>query len=1354
MSERKMSARTGTSPIIVALVFLGCLLAAADVVLGQDRLQLLRNGGFEEDEMSFRGEPASSCGGYSNDQYFNMQDRFPDGWTWPGVYVPSGQGTGKQDAWPRQEVTLDAAVRRSGTRSLLLQGNSASLQQSVDWNRLVDIYADVSGSNWGPTDRTEEMTVRQGLFQDILLAGWVRCEGVPADAAGSATLTLGRVATATFDLPADAADWTPFELLLSAEEQARAGKQGVPGRSLSVTLSYQSPTGAGRLWLDDLTVSVPERAAPNLLPNGSFEAVVAAGDAVAPAGRGTDMSGAADPEDPVPYPEGWSRPFKWTYLPPPAYYVWNHWQHFFTPGRGAPRLDALVARTGRHSLRLDLLAGDEYALESPTITIGQEEARPIEVTAWVKADRLRHLDFMLVDEQGRRVPANPTLLFWGGPLSGTHEWIAVRKVFQGFEPIRSFRLRVGGRGFNGTTATDVGVWHAYNQVSTVWIDDMSVREVYSTAQELADRGVAIPAQHGPAGAVRAAALELGERLYGENEIAAVVRNNTGETAMVALEAVLVTPSGREQEPARSRKVRLGPGQPAALTVPYELTELSPGWRQPGTIRVSLLVNGEPAAMETYFYGTWPVVADVRPSKAALDETENPILVAINLGLARKTLAQTSSLTIEVVDRRTGKAVIEDILKDIPAAIASTEITPAAEDRFYFYMPRVGLLDHRNLVLREMDISELPLRPWDDPESDWVIRVTGEGGFLRGPRFVAESHPFARLTKMEEVLEPVREVTVDPEGHFLRINGKPLFVFAQSHANGAAIGGAPVSRSVAFYPDRLKVNGMNGASRWAGIETADAFWEANVYAPMVMVHHPNVDSRQEKLQELERGELSMWKATGGGEVPYTVARVNNHPAALGVFVGMSEGIVSDSPSLRAQMQYADALREKINRPVGYMDNHSQFYPWNDEDRLLDHIDLLFMEREEGNLFRPELTVREWMKRKKRWMICDLPQTYENVPHARERYQAIKNTLNGARGWFGIQGCADPSLYRLLGGELRHMFTFLSANQGCPEVAAPEGVTARAWRKGDRVLVIAEQHNPVPRGSWDWRTGVCGREAPSHTGASRHLVTPVKGGYAIHGYNDDIYREVAAGDSIRQEVCVEPGRPPQAVFLIVPGNGDFNHVAYWGAFDHNEFRAGKVDAFLAGECYSMAAYGINSAHSQDPIYLEYQAKRRFPASGFVRMGELPKPGEWTTLTVPLDGLKLTGKVVDGLMFMTSGDGLAWWGRSTLVRADGTEEVMLDGRMGRDPEQFRQATISLPGLANGTVRVVGECRTLQMTAGSWSDDLAGEDLYDCFTDGWLGDGITYRAPVDSLPEALELSYSYDDSPRCVRVYEVIPE
>ncbi|MBI2192109.1 MAG: hypothetical protein HYU36_09005 [Planctomycetes bacterium] len=1337
------------------------LMAHISSAAGEAVLQILRNGGFEEDEMTFRGEPAASCGGTANDQWFNMRDAFPDGWTWAGVYNPAPFSMPKESEWPRPEVTLDGQVRRSGQFALRLQGTKITLDQTIEWNRVADIYRDTTpaGHRDSP-DFTSTIPVRPDLFQDLLLTGWARASEWPDDAAASASLTVHGLASASWNVPRGATDWTRFEVRITAAAQAAAAASGkLTGINLQVVLNTQSPSARGRVWFDDLALTLHPRPEPNLLPDPSFEIADDASKAPPASGRGSNLAGAARPPAGSPYPSGWSLPTKWVYLPPPYYYVWNHWQHFFGACRGYPRIDAIVALSGRQSLRLDLLPGDEYALDSPSLPLNQKELRPLELTAWVKADRLRHIDFMLLDPEGRRLPANTLFTYWGGLASGSHDWLAVRKLFIGYAPLTNVRIRIGARGFNGQTRTDVGHWHAYNQVSTVWIDDVALREVGCTAADLTQRNIEPPQAPSAGPGIRAMDLDLGERLYGENRVSALVLNEGPAPARVALEAVLFTPSGRAQKGRRGKELTAPPGVPTALSAPYEVAELSPSWHFPGRLQVTLWIDGRAHAVETYAYGTWPVVAAVRPSKACLDTTENPILVAVNLGLSAKTLAEVKSLTIEAVHRQTGKAACHTVVEDVQAAIASARINPAASDRFYFYMPRAGLLDHRNLLLAELDIASLTPRPWDNPEAEWVLRITGRGLFRK--IFTAESHSFSRLTPFDEKLPPIREVTIDPEGHFYRVDGKPFLPFAQSHANGPANGGAPPSRSVSFHPEHAKVNSFNSLSRWCGIKIAQENWEkANVYAPMVYSYYsPHGHKPQfllDALPKLDAG-LMLLAATHYDIDLRPIADFNASPSSLAYFLRMDEAIleVSAGPeAFQAEQAYADAIRKKLTRPVGIMDNHSQFYPWHGDDGYLDHVDVFYFERESGSVFRPDLALRGFLKRKKTWMLCDLPQTYENVPHERERYRALTNLLNGCRGWFGIQGCADPSLYRALGGELRHLFSYLSSGESQPAVTAPEGVTARAWKKANSVLVIAEQHNPIPLGRWEWAAGVGGRQAPAHTGTSRHLATPVKGGFAIHGYKDDLPRELALGDVLLQEIFISPDRVPQAVLIAVPGDGDFNHVATWGVFDWNEFHAQRVDAFLAGECYSHAAYGINWYRSQEPHWLDYQARHRFPASAFVRLGDLPRPGVWTTLSVPIDSLQLSGRASDGLVFISSGDGLAYWGKSSLRTARGKEMPLLDGRIGRDQRPFRNATLLLPGSDRGVVRVIGEARSIPMAGGQWTDDLMGEDLYDSLVDGYLGDGITYGAPIDALPEALELGYTYDSSPRCLRAYEVVGE
>lgn len=1324
-------------------------------LMAEQPLQFLRNGGFEEDEMTFRGEPASSCGGGCNDQWFNMQDRFPDGWEWPGVNSPSIYGMARQSEWPRVEVTLDSETFRSGSRSLRIQGVKVNIRQAITWNSLLDLYRDKSTGR-ALKDHTSELPVREGLFQDITLTGWYRSSEIPKDAVAKVSFSVGRLATGSFNIDRNTTDWTEFQILIAAQVQLEAAlkhKGTLKGTSLAIAIDYASKEGTGSFWLDDLKLTAAPRQEPNLLPNSSFESS-AVSAAEKPSGRGVYLKGAPQVGDEASYPAGWSAPMKWVYLPGPYYYVWNNWQHFFSSCRGAPRLDSLVSRSGAKSLRMELLGGDEYALDSPSIALNQTEPRPIEVTAWVKADRLRHFDLVLMDQDGYRVPSNQALTLWGGLVAGTHEWLSVRKIFLAESPIKSCRLRIGARGFNAQTKADIGDWHAFNQVSTVWIDDIGLREIYSTSEELEKRGAKTAAAENSEQDISLSELDIGERLYGDNSLLAHVENRGTEPKKAHLEVTVTSPSGMKGKMSRSRAQTIAPGENLVVTVPYQLNELSSGLKSPGSMEVSLFADGQKKGTEVYKFGTWPSAANVRVSKACLDASENPILVSINLGVAQATLAKTQKLDVEIVDRRTGKPIQKQTIDSIQQQIESAKISPHEKDRFYFYMPRAGLLDHRNLMLFELDISALPLRPWNDPESDWLIRVTGRALFKK--LFTSESHPFARVTKLDETLPPIKEVTIDPKGKFYRVNGKPFLPFAQSHANGAANGGAPLSRAVSFRPETGKVNAMNCMQRWSWAKASEPNWEkGNLYAPMLMSGF-SFDRHAEAMEKLKAGEIQIWESYSK-PIYRKVEDLNQSPWMLAYFLMFDEAIMEANHSpeaLNALKEYANAVRQKLNRPIGIMDNHSQFYPFHDEDGTLDPYDALYFEREAGSVFRPYLTMRDLLQRKERWVMVDLPQTYENVPHETERYRALLNMLNGFRGWFGIQGCADPSLYRLLRGEMEHIFTFMSANEGEVEVIAPVGVQTKAWKKGKTILVMAEQHNPIPHGEWQWKDGLGGRTGKAHTGFSKHLLTPVKEGYAIHGYNDDVFREVADGDVIDQEVFIPANEEPKAIFLIVPGNGGFNHVAYWGEFDWQEFHKNEIDKFLAAECYSHADYGINWKRTQQQFWLDYRLKHRFPASCFKRLGPLPPAEKWVTLSLPINEIGLDKKVVDGLIFMTSGNGNAWWGRSVLNRLGGAREILLDGQIGRAPDSFRNCRLQLAGHTSASIRVIGESRSLRMQNGEWIDDLAGKDLFGFFRDGYLGDGITYGSPVDQLPEALALGYTYDDSPRCVRLYEITPD
>ena len=269
----------------------GILLAGAVAAYGAGPLPILRNGGFEEDEMSFRGEPASSCGGASNDQWFDMQDRFPEIWIWPGKCAPNGYGMASQSEWPLDDVMMDPTAPHSGKFALRLKGKAVSINQTMHWNSLTDIYGDVAKG----ADHTASFLVRDGLCKDLVLEGWVKCQDVPANASGSVSIALSGAATPVFNVPKGTVEWTKFQIALPATEQVKALKQTNPGGTLAVTLNYASPDGTGQVWFDDFSLTVAERTEPNLLPDPSFEKVGDGAKAPPGTGRGSNASGAKMP---------------------------------------------------------------------------------------------------------------------------------------------------------------------------------------------------------------------------------------------------------------------------------------------------------------------------------------------------------------------------------------------------------------------------------------------------------------------------------------------------------------------------------------------------------------------------------------------------------------------------------------------------------------------------------------------------------------------------------------------------------------------------------------------------------------------------------------------------------------------------------------------------------------------------------------------------------------------------------------------------------------------------------------------------------------------------------------------------
>ncbi len=117
---------------------------------------------------------------------------------------------------------------------------------------------------------------------------------------------------------------------------------------------------------------------------------------------------------------------------------------------------------------------------------------------------------------------------------------------------------------------------------------------------------------------------------------------------------------------------------------------------------------------------WPPAALVR----ALDRADGPGLgalylrpeqkqfVRVNLGL-RPPRWLLKEVRLDVL-RRSGRQVLKTVT--LPA-------TPADIQRQRAKIPDGLRDDFRNLLLADLDVSFLPVQPFDDPQRNWVIRAT-------------------------------------------------------------------------------------------------------------------------------------------------------------------------------------------------------------------------------------------------------------------------------------------------------------------------------------------------------------------------------------------------------------------------------------------------------------------------------------------------------------------------------------------------------------------------------------------------------------------------------------------------------
>lgn len=404
-----------------------------------------------------------------------------------GSDIGVGEQDGNVDHWTVAPDAWDRATARTGQRSLKFSAPGSAVQR-LRWAG--ENGWQVGGARYGGFLPLEASLAAKLRKRPITIGAWCRTESA------SAPPRL-RVEMVLQDRP------TPEEAPLNPATQTSQTKDFEAGthdwqyREITVTpsgpvnfLHVSLEAVGGTVWFDDCQVL--EKPAPdevNLVPNGGFEIA----------------------------PGGWSEPVLWPWMRN-DYYAFTGWSHEEKRSwRGQAKLDPLIHYSGKAALRFQVYPGDNFAVPGPIISLNQKEPHPLEVRALVRADQIRTVEIMAQDEQGKWLPQGdflgddmentPGLYNMGTTGSGTYDWICLRKFLAPRRPLKSLRLFLCARGFDGVRVPK-------STIGTVWFDDVQLYQHGGQAPPPSTRVTGTPV----AGLDERLQVDWGERLYGQNTV--------------------------------------------------------------------------------------------------------------------------------------------------------------------------------------------------------------------------------------------------------------------------------------------------------------------------------------------------------------------------------------------------------------------------------------------------------------------------------------------------------------------------------------------------------------------------------------------------------------------------------------------------------------------------------------------------------------------------------------------------------------------------------------------------------------------------------------------------------------------
>lgn len=1303
------------------LCVLAFLLITATAAAQPTTGNLLRNADFQDDWMTVLPETKNHHWCYTSEVY-HRRDFNPDGW------------------WCKGSWRWLNADQPAGQRKLVLQGPGASVVQRVNWvlvfdSRTMGNMADAGGF---PAIKPQRSIQPLRVVRDLTFRVRLKGQDVPAKAGiievglcppggitisdpfGSQTpvttqvslpLPEGTFASQSIEVKLPAEQWlktVQAEAQKNPKEGAEVAKFGplLPG-TVRVAVHYQAKAGSIELEAAELLEATAPPA--NLLPNGGFEVAS---------------------EKTSTMPAGWTGPSKYRYFPGRLYYIFNTWHNGAFDNRGIVRLDSLVTHSGRNSLQMIVPPGDEVAMSSQPIVLKQREPRLLEVRAFVKTDNLAMLNIDAVDENGDRLDGF-TFITMAPHSIGTNDWRLIRQVFRPRRPVESVRLMLCARGVNGYTLDDTGHQPQNNVVGTIWWDDVQLHEPESVPEELGARGIAVQKTETPVSEPRIDHLDLGERMLGENILTGTLVNPDQKPRKLRLTWQFKSPSGKASSfdlppvvvPARGK---------LPFKLPYTVTELCPDAYT--EFHCNLTLSGDdiiPVASSPLSFATWTVPIDLELGALYLQPKQTQF-VRMNLGFSAAAIKTLAKVKLDVIRRGTGQVVFS---KDVPATHAVLE---AQRQK----IPDKLRDDFSNLLLADLDVSQLPVQPFSDPQRNFLVKATafsGDGKVLG----TAQSPPFCRLDH-EAPQPPVQSVKI--KKNLLYVNEKPWMPF------GVIYGHCPVPQGPADPGKYIDLHNLSGWNMYDGYGSAtytrtendfncdryvaasitpvaalEKSWAAqNKYGSTIFVVPAPVFS----LEQLEKS------AGGKDKLSKYLAFAKSAPMVVSTAPGIEEAFglfhENHAEKLEGLEKVVAYLRQQTGKPV--MVGHGGY--WNRlEFEKVPFFDIFDPETEPlypANLHTDLLPLVKGQDK----AIWIRPQMYEDVPYERWRFHVYVELMRGCRGWQIAHGPGDASLFRGLHAELEAMKPIAYSQDPGPKIQIQPEMEHWSRRHNGKTYLIAATTRGMTLGHWRLPPAEKGVKPLRVTGKP-HLHLSDANSYGADQKIDlgpSIYgiqylpnaKTWPAGSKLVQTIRLNDKERPENLVAIVKANGRWIHAASWGKFDPSSWTSDNEKSLWFLRSFYRHAYGFLGWGGT----LLKEGKQYMPHST-LPMGDLPQSGN-VELTVPLDKIGIKADLlIDGIGFAHQG-GRVEWGETALVDAAGQKTVIWGDTLEHPPEILAKTRISVPGLAKGAkVRVLFEDREITAEEGWFRDDFRGQDLYQRFGGGY--------------------SVGYGNGPVALHIYEI---